>query len=90
MNLAIWKYDLNGARTVLDLPRHAKVLHVAPQDGKVRLWALVNPALPTEKRTFFAAVTGEALSEGTGGAHLATILLNDGAFVLHYFEVPTP
>ena len=24
------------------------------------------------------------------GAHLATIVFNDGAFVLHYFEVPTP
>jgi hypothetical protein len=83
----IHKYSLEISDTVaLDLPKGAKVLSVQNQNNIPCLWALVDPAKPKEKRHFRILGTGQPVG-GTAGTFLGTVLLNNGHFVIHVFEL---
>lgn len=88
----IWKYRVAWEQTslpVLEIPEGARLLHVGEQAGEVFLWALVDPQMPSERRYLVAAVTGGQPAHNLG-EHLGTVLLHDGAFVLHLFERARP
>jgi hypothetical protein len=85
----IYKYTLFEYRYGTDdvrISRDAKVLSVQVQRGVICLWAEVIPGQGTVTRRFYAALTGESPPED--GKHLATLLLDNGDFVVHVYEVP--
>lgn len=85
---AIWKFGLNAERTIaatFDIPAGAKFLATANQHEGVAIWFEVDPAADTEARTFRLVLTGE--SPVPNSTHLGTVLLDQGAFVVHLYEV---
>ncbi len=84
----VHKYLLPAQDEVkLEMPIGARVLHVGAQGKQLCLWALVNPKGKTRTRTFRIAGTGHEVGSASP-THLGTALMNNGAFVLHVFEVP--
>jgi hypothetical protein len=84
---SIYKYPLEiNDNIALDLPKGAKVLSIGNQNNIPCLWALVDPAKPKEKRRFRVLQTGQSV-KGDIGTFIGTVLLNNGHFVIHVFEV---
>lgn len=88
MKRAVWKYELLDVITTLDLPVDAKPLHVAVQQGVIRMWVLVNPDAETRTRRFYTVGTGHELPEDVfEPIHVASLLTDtEGTFVFHVFE----
>ena len=68
----------------INMPRGAKALHVAEQDGQLCLWALVDPAQKVTVPVRLA-VHGTGHLFDHSGAFLGTGLLKGGRLVLHVF-----
>lgn len=87
---SIWKYELpRSGPAVIEMPARSEVLSVANQDGHLVLWALVYTAAPTVKRDFYVALTGgDEPLDMRSGDFIGSVLLADGRFVVHVFEVP--
>ena len=84
----IWKYPLVLAdKQSLVLPKDAKFLHVAVQDGGTWLWALVLPDNPTEARFLRIIGTGNPV-EYPNDPYIGTVHTASG-FVWHIFEAWT-
>lgn len=81
----VWKYKLDS-RSVLAMPMGSQILTVHEQEGKVCLWALVEPDMEYETRKFVIIGTGQALSEKPY-RYIGTTYLEGGAFVFHVFEI---
>lgn len=92
-DLSVWKFDLpDDAESTVYMPRDAKVLSVQVQDGKPRVWALVDPKAEKVRRRFWVMGTGWKANADGLGAYVDTIQLSGGALVFHVFdggEVPT-
>lgn len=92
MTRAVWKYELTGCFSVLQMPCGAEVLTVQVQRGQVVLWAMVDPAEEeTEQRTFCAFWTGMGFSYNQPMRYLGTITRPSdghtlGDLVYHVFE----
>lgn len=95
----IWKFSLairNGPQEV-GMPRRAIILdclHQDPhqeRDGLLQLWALVNPNMPLEIRTFRIYGTGHPIADEQVDqlAHIATVPMLDGRLIWHVFEIVT-
>lgn len=88
---AIWKFPFlppeSGNAIAIAMPKHARLLHVAPQgaEGQPCIWALVDTAAELESRTFNIYATGQVLPFHCG-RHRGTFLLEDGNLVFHLFE----
>ena len=82
----IYKYDLPIDDDInIPLPEGAVVLSVAMQDqGHPKIWAIVEPGSPTERRQFHWRGTGHPL--GNVGRFVGTVLIHSGALVFHLFE----
>lgn len=81
----VYKYPIQVTDEFdLQLPQGAEILHVAAQNYKPYLWALVDPDQPIEKRRFAVRGTGHPVDEHL--QHLGTFLLADDTFVGHLFE----
>ena len=81
----VHKYELPSPSTPLNLPRGAVLLHVAPQRGRLCLWALVTPDAPLEMRHIVVVGTGQDLPD-VPLTPIGTIF--DGPLVWHAFEAP--
>lgn len=66
------------------LPQGAEILHVAVQNHKPQLWALVDTDRPGETRRFAVRGTGHPVEDDL--RHLGSFLLYDDTFVGHLFE----
>jgi hypothetical protein len=82
---AVWKYTLPMASDEADIlmPIGAEVLAVGNQGNNLCLWARVDPEAELETRRFRVRGTG---LPGAEGEHVGTVLLYNGALVLHVFE----
>lgn len=90
MSAAVWKYRLRYPLTTVAMPAGAKLLHVGVQEVELFttavVWALVNPdETQMIERQFMLVPTGHPFY-GEGMDYVGTVLLDDGAFVLHVFE----
>lgn len=86
MSDTIWKYELPITdRVTLDLPVGAWALTVQEQGGVLCLWAAVNTAARTERRTFLIAGTGNPFDAG-GLGYIGTAQMSSG-LVWHVFEL---
>jgi len=84
MSAAILKYPLEAPEVELLVPGVAEALHVAPQRGRLCLWAKVTQGAPG-KLLVTTRGTGEELGSAELGKFVGTVLLNNGALVLHVF-----
>lgn len=70
---------------IVQLPGDAQIMHAAMQHGFPTLWYHCDPDAPKEPRTIRMALTGGEWVQN--GRYLGTLLMADGAFVYHLFEV---
>jgi len=85
---SIWKFPLQCAdKTVIVMPKGAKVLCVQSQREIPCVWALVpdTGAEVEQERTFTIYGTGHQ-HESISGEYVGTFQLQGGAFVFHVFE----
>ncbi|MDI6603274.1 MAG: hypothetical protein QME57_04180 [Patescibacteria group bacterium] len=72
----------------LNLPKGAKILTVQTEKGEPKIWALVNPAYPTETRNFRLAVTGHPIKESEEDLkYIGTFQLCEAGLIGHLFEI---
>lgn len=84
-NKTVWKWRLRIDDTqVLNMPKGAKVLWVAMQDGRACLWAEVDEYAPVEKRRIEIRGTGHPLPAPID--YLGSVI--QGPFVWHIYEMP--
>jgi len=81
----IWKYTLEciDEQTLL-LPKNAKILTVQIQNGKLQLWALLNPKAAIETRYIYIFGTGYDIPDHIRLKYISTVQI--GIFVWHIFE----
>lgn len=98
-NHTIWKFSLvvrDGPQEVA-MPRRAIILDCFQQDplqecdGLIQFWALVNPNMLLEIRTFRIYGTGHPIADEQVDqlAHIATVPMLDGKLIWHVFEIVT-
>lgn len=94
----VYKYELNVDDVqTLELPLHSEILCVQVQHDRPRLWAIVNPELPTEGRVIETVGTGHPLKELDVSPHvtgvslkreyIGTYQLQAGGLIFHVFEI---
>lgn len=84
----VFKYNLGVGEQQLVLPTGADILAFNNQHDRPVLWALVDPDAPTEARTFRITGTGHVIEEKPRElSYIGTAQFNDGALVLHLFEI---
>lgn len=82
----ILKYPINGTHvTTLDLPRGSNVIHIDVQGSRYIIWAEVDETQPIEKRRFVGLMTGQSVDLGM--KHISTLLVDNGNFVIHFYEI---
>ncbi len=82
----IWKYQIGPMNDIhLEMPKGATVLICMMQQGEPCLWALVDPTLPKELRTFRLFATGQHF-EHEGLKYIGTYQMQ-GFYMFHLFEV---
>lgn len=83
----IWKFPFTfDAIVKVDFPLGAEIIYADRQNGVYCFWAIVDPELKRELRTFCIFGTGHELgNELDKRHHIATIQHNE--FVWHVFEV---
>ena len=69
---------------VVSMPAVAQVVLIDSQHDQAFLWAMVNPDSPPVERRFRLIGTGQPIPGGHD--HVASFLVNDGAFTCHLFE----
>lgn len=83
----IWKYDLQiTSRQTLLMPRGSVPLSVQQQNGRLCLWAVVDPSAPMVGRDIQILGTGNPVRADAVLAFLGTVQMQEGALVLHVFE----
>jgi hypothetical protein len=88
--MTIYKYNLPINDIVkIDMPKLAVILTAQMQRNNICLWAIVNPLLPWETRTFRVYGTGHPMDEGWEARekYISTVQELGGALVWHIFEV---
>lgn len=84
---AIWKFTvpIDDAEHVLQMPKGAKIVHTARQDGTagVCFWADVDTRAKTVERAFTVVGTGQSF---TAGDYVGTIQTRMG-LVFHLLEL---
>jgi len=85
---AIYKYQLTGGETEVEMPCGARVLAVQCQGNTLCLWAEVDPdEKAMTKRMFKVIGTGEFTEDREATARIYIGTVQAGIFVWHIFEV---
>ena len=81
----IWKFELQWTdEQRIEMPSGAEIVSVAFQDDTLCIWAIIDPAMWTEYRTFVIVGTGREIPRGMILSHLATV--QQPPMVWHIFE----
>lgn len=87
MKKAVYKYDIPSFKaSEIQMPEGAQILSLQVQDGRPRIWALVNPEARPKAREFMVVGTGHEI-ERENIRHIGTWQQMDGALVWHLFEI---
>lgn len=84
MSATIWKYPLDFPNSVVEMPDGAATLHVAVQDGRLCVWAMVSPTAPTRPAYFQTVGTGHPVPDPS--VYVGTV--HTPPFVWHVFQLP--
>ncbi len=84
MNEAIWKFPLEVTQSpqILLIPKGAKLLFIAMQEGKICLWMELEQSAEKERRKFIVVGTGWELPPDRN--YCGTVLVDP--YVWHVFE----
>ena len=89
--MVIWKFNLDVGVNALMVPKGAVTLSADTQQGKLCVWVLCDPQAPKVTRAYYAEMTGFEAERVAGTRFIGTVLLEEGAFVLHVFaDEPMP
>jgi hypothetical protein len=84
--MMIWKYELLiQDKQTFRMPKGAKILSVQEQNGKLYMWAVVNPKDNTEACSFRIFGTGHPFDLGTTSGFIGTVQCKNG-LVWHVFR----
>lgn len=85
----VWKFPLAPVtEQAVVMPAGAEILHVDEQDGRVCLWALVDPDASLVEKLISIRGTGEPIdAEWKGPRHIGTVLTAGGQLVWHVFAI---
>lgn len=86
--MRILKYEIPKSEGVhaLWLPRGAKILSIQNQYNKIAMWVTGDVGGAPERRWFAVVHTGGLYLNKSNFKYLATVLLDQGAYVTHIFE----
>lgn len=82
----VYKYSLSPALSnmPIEMPKGARVLYVAVQDGEPHVWAEVDTDASVERVSFVVYGTGHEI---TGWAeYVGSFMLHGGRFVFHVWK----
>jgi len=83
----VWKFNVSIQEDFsLLMPRGAKILKLDLQQGEPKIWALVDSDNPAEERNFIGRGTGHLIDNPVCD-HIGTVVMMNGTFVYHVFEV---
>ena len=82
----IFKYPLSPRNTQTIEMHQGDILKVGTLRNVVFIWALVDPDLPTVKRSFAVVLTGRECKHAKA-EYLGTVAVDNNTVVLHVFEV---
>jgi hypothetical protein len=89
----IYKYPISISTDtefiILDVPDGAQFLHVAPQQNKICLWALVDTEAIMTKRQIRVIGTGRSAEDVNLGQYIGSVLVLKGTYTLHIFDAGT-
>lgn len=80
----IWKFVLDGPNPNVAMPAGAQVVAFGEQDGRLTLWAAVDPTAPRVPRRF--TVVGTGWEFPATAKHLGTVQAPNG-LVWHLMEL---
>ncbi len=86
----IWKFELTGTDTVVQMPEDAKVLSAQRQNTKICIWAMVDDQAKKVARNFVIQATGEWLEGPASDPDVKMVFIDTiqvAGFVWHIFEV---
>ncbi len=89
MAQSIFKYVLPTGpyETEIPMPSGAKILSAHNQRNQPCIWALVETLNPVSNRAIRAEHTGECRFLPPEAVFIGTVLLDDGDYVLHVFDL---
>ena len=89
MQNTIWKFTFNEKDVFeFTMPKGAKILTLQRQHNLNCIWAWVNPAAETEKRTFAIFGTGHPIPITVKQEnYIGTYQVYSGQLVFHLFEI---
>lgn len=84
---SIYKYpiDITDEQAVY-MPKGSTILHVAEQQGRVCLWAMVDPGAKTATRRILVFGTGHPCDDAIGMNYVGSVLIAGGQLVFHVFD----
>lgn len=85
MSRAVWRYQLDTVADTKSVPAGAQVRHVGWSRDGIQIWLEVDPAAPTEPRTFLIFGTGVEIPE-SGIQYVGSIVAGDEFHVFHIYE----
>lgn len=74
-------------RTEIGVPVDSKVLSVAVQRGKPFVWIEMGVSRQTTSIQLQTIMTGDTFNPGPAWRFIGTLLLEEGSFVLHVYEM---
>jgi len=85
--LALHSTQRGGGFCIVEMPVGAKILHVADQEGELKIWAFVEQEYDIEEHCFLVNGTGSRFELPTG-SYIGTAV--QGKYVWHIFEIKKP
>lgn len=88
----IWKWELGNSLMDISMPKGARIFSVHVQFGTPVIWAIVDPQAEKEIRTIVMVTTGRDFTVENVNylVPVGTVLLSEGNYVLHVFELLLP
>jgi hypothetical protein len=90
--ITVWKFPIEATETqAIQMPRGAKLLHVAAQGEGLRaqpcVWVLCDTEAPRTFRTLAVVGTGHHSAHVAELPHVGSFLLGHGELVFHVFDM---
>jgi hypothetical protein len=89
MSAVIWKYALMPGTETHEMPKGARIVHVAGQGDEMCVWVECHPAAPTVERRLTVVPTGAEVPHSPsprGWSHVGTGMLYQGGLVFHVYD----
>ena len=88
--ITIFKSGLNFTNTSLitiQLPEGSEIISLKNQDNTPTIWYMCDTDEPLEDRHFLGLCTGQRVPQDLEGDYIDTVVMYEGNFVLHIFEI---